>query len=238
MCPPRSAPRFAALIPVKPASVAKSRLAPLGDRVRADLATALALDTTAAALACAAVSRVLVITDDAALGVRLSGLGAHAIPDATTDDLNVTLVQAAVEARRRWPGLGLLALCADLPALRPDELQAVLDGSVPGCKATDAGEDAPGPAAGTVEGARFVADAAGTGTTAFIAEDVAAFEPRFGPDSRCRHRDAGAQEILDGPGRGCLQGLRHDVDTPEDLATARHLGVGSATNAVLARHRL
>lgn len=217
MSPPRGPRHFAALIPVKPAAVAKSRLRPLGDPVRAELAAALAVDTTAAALACAAVHEVLVITDDVVLSARLSGLGAHAVPDATTDDLNATLVQAAAEARRRWPDLGLLALCADLPALRPGELLVALDGT---------------------GGARFVADAAGTGTTAFIAEDVAAFDPRFGPDSRRRHRDAGAQEILDGPGRGCLQGLRHDVDTPEDLAIARHLGVGSATNAVLARHKL
>jgi 2-phospho-L-lactate guanylyltransferase len=232
--PPRDPRRFAALIPVKPPSIAKSRLRPLGDLVRGELAAALAVDTTRAALACGAVERVLVITDDVALGGRLCSLGAHALPDATTDDLNVTLVQAAAEARRRWPGLGLVALCADLPALKPGELQAALDGSA----------DSPAPGSDTAEsrgtgaGARFVTDAARTGTTAFIAGGIDSFTPRFGPDSRLRHLDAGATEIASRPGWEGLSGLRHDVDCPRDLAAVRSLGVGAATQAVLARHRL
>ena len=51
-----------------------------------------------------------------------------------------------------------------------------------------------------------------------------ALAPRFGTDSARRHRDSGAVELT-----GAWPGLRHDIDTPEDLAQARRLGLGAAT---------
>ena len=57
---------WAVIIPVKPSAVGKSRLdLPAVDRVT--LARAIALDTIAAAAACAAVAQVFVVTDDGAL---------------------------------------------------------------------------------------------------------------------------------------------------------------------------
>jgi 2-phospho-L-lactate guanylyltransferase len=50
----------------------------------------------------------------------------------------------------------------------------------------------------------------------------------FGVDSAGRHRDSGAVELV-----GTWPGLRCDIDTPDDLAEARTLGVGAATAAAV-----
>ncbi|MGW4275381.1 2-phospho-L-lactate guanylyltransferase, partial [Streptomyces seoulensis] len=71
------------VIPLKPLARAKSRLADTaGDGVRPTLALAFAQDTVAAALACAAVADVAVVTDDALAGRELAALGARIVPDA------------------------------------------------------------------------------------------------------------------------------------------------------------
>ena len=200
--------RFTVVVPVKPPAYAKSRLSSLGDDARRDLATAFAADTVAAALACAVVERVLVVTDDHRLAAAMTDLGADVLPDGTSGDLNATLVLAGRELDRRRPGTGLVALCADLPALRPDELAAALEAADPGRMS-------------------FVADADGIGTTAVVAPSSAGFAPRFGEASRRRHLDAGAHEVL-----ADLPGLRRDVDAPEDLTAVLALGVGPRTSLV------
>ena len=52
--------------------------------------------------------------------------GCEVIPDGASEDLNATLRQAAAEVGRRWPGATPVTLCADLPALVPDDLAAAL----------------------------------------------------------------------------------------------------------------
>ena len=204
-----TADRFAVLVPVKPPAFAKSRLRDLGDQARRDLATAFAVDTVTAAVACPVVDRVLVVTDDHELARGLADLGVEVLPDGTTDDLNGTLRLAAAEMARRRPELHLVALCADLPALRPDELTLAL-------------------AAAHGPGMAFVADADGVGTTAVVAADLDAFRPAFGPGSRQRHLDAGAREVegIDVPS------LRRDVDDRDSLEEAVRLGVGPRTSFV------
>jgi 2-phospho-L-lactate/phosphoenolpyruvate guanylyltransferase len=203
--------KYGVLVPVKPPDAAKSRLGPLGDSVRRDLATAFAADTVAAALECPTVACVLVVTDDHVLAAGLRELGAEVIPDGASDDLNESLVQAAAELRRRHPEMPIAALCADLPSLRPDQLTAVL-------------RDAP------ADRTSFVADSDGTGTTLLLAPDLVSFTPRFGPQSRQAHLDAGAEEI----DRRDVPTLRHDVDEPADLAEALRIGVGPRTSLVAA----
>lgn len=210
-----TAPLFSVLVPVKPPAVAKSRLSAVGDEARRELVEAFAADTVTAALGCPLVAAVLAVTDDVVLAHCLAGLGAHALPDGTSDDLNASLEQAAAEAVRRWPGLGVAALCADLPALRPADLSAAL-------------------AATSEAGRAFVPDADGRGTTLVASVSVAGFTPRFGPSSRAAHRTAGLHEIADLE----LPSLRRDVDTPVDLDAARALGVGPRTALVASGHRL
>jgi 2-phospho-L-lactate/phosphoenolpyruvate guanylyltransferase len=199
---------YAVLVPVKRASIAKSRLAAVGDGPRRELAAAFAEDTVTAVLSSERVERVLVVTDDHVLAERLSRTGAEVIPDGA-GDLNGTLHQAAVEMHRRAPGLRLAAVCADLPALRPGDLTAALDAADPSRMS-------------------FVPDRQRSGTTAVIASRLDIFRPTFGPGSRRRHLEAGALEVdmVDVPT------LRLDVDDPGDLAAALGLGVGPRTSLV------
>ena len=201
-----SSPRFGVVIPVKQPSYAKSRLGRLGDEVRRSLAVAFALDTVAATLRCDRVATVLVVTDDHRLAEQVRQLGAGVIPDGTAGDLNGSLAQGAAEVRRRDPSLHLAALCADLPALRPEELDRAMAAAPPMLLG-------------------FVADADRVGTTLVTAPDLETFLPRFGPGSRHEHLAAGGVEVdLDR-----IESLRRDVDTPADLEEALRLGVGPAT---------
>jgi 2-phospho-L-lactate guanylyltransferase len=127
--------RFAwsVLMPVKVLAQAKSRLAVLAGPRRGELALALACDTVAAVLASGPVAaRVIVITDDQVAGPALAALGALVVPDEPRDGLNAALRHGAAHATARWPGEGTVALSADLPALRPDELGTTLYATAPG----------------------------------------------------------------------------------------------------------
>jgi len=195
---------WSVLMPVKVLAQAKSRLAGLAGPRRGELALALACDTATAVLGCHAVARVIVITDDQVAAAALAALGARVVPDEPRDGLNAALRYGAAHAAARWPGAGMAALSADLPALRPAEIGRALRAA------------AAWPTA-------FVADAAGDGTTLYTAAPGAAFRPSFGLASRARHAAGGAVELgLDG-----IPGLRRDVDTPSDLRDAVALGLGS-----------
>jgi 2-phospho-L-lactate guanylyltransferase len=211
------------LLPVKVLAQAKSRLALLAGERRHELALALASDTVSAVVACPAVARVIVITSDPVAGPRLLSLGAQVIPeenrlsaptsaDGSQQPLNAALLRGAAVATRRWPGTGLAALTADLPALRPAELAEALR------------------AVAQTGGPAFVPDAAGLGTTMYAVGPGGQFRPMYGGASRARHAAGGAAELaLDG-----IAGLRQDVDTPNDLRAAVALGVGPRTAEVAA----
>ncbi len=202
---------YVVVLPVKPPAQGKSRLTGLSEKQRIVLAAAFALDTAAAALACRGVEAVLAVTDDFRFAERLRAAGCVVVPDGVSGDLNETLIQAASEATRRWQGAGVVALCADLPALRTAELEACL-ASVP------------------AEGSAFVADVNGTGTTLYAARSFTDFAPAFGVDSRAAHVAAGAL-ALDGD----WPSLRQDVDEVGDLGRALILGVGEHTRAASGR---
>jgi 2-phospho-L-lactate guanylyltransferase len=202
-----NAQEYVVLVPVKPPAVGKSRLVGLADDTRRELAAAFALDTVSACLATPHVAAVMAVTDDALFARRLADAGCAVLPDGQGGDLNASLRLAAIEAVRRWPALRPVALCADLPALIPADLAAALS-QLSG------------------EGAGFVADAAGTGTTMYAAP-IDEFDPRFGPGSRAAHRAAGAIEV-----DGALPTLRQDVDDRSDLTRARALGVGVHTSVL------
>jgi 2-phospho-L-lactate/phosphoenolpyruvate guanylyltransferase len=210
--------RCVVVVPVKPPALGKSRLADsdehLTDDERRDLAEAFALDTVQAATSTPGVEAVLVVTDDFRLAASMRAFGAVVIPDGTTEDLNATLVQGAAEAVRRWPDAVPVALCADLPGLRPVELAAVL---------RQVSEVVAGGSAA------FVRDHAGVGTTLYAAP-VDIFDPGFGFDSAARHERAGAVEV------GAAQGsVRQDVDDLADLRAALVAGVGPHTTRASGR---
>ncbi|MFJ6747515.1 2-phospho-L-lactate guanylyltransferase [Streptomyces sp. NPDC091266] len=195
------------VVPLKPLVRAKSRLSPAaGEEFRPRLALAFALDTVTAALACTDVRDVAVVTDDPLAGERLAGLGARILPDTPAGGLNAALAHGARTVRARRPGAAVAALNADLPALRPAELEQVLHFAALFPRA-------------------FLADAADIGTTLLTATSGVELEPAFGGPSRARHLASGAREIT----APDVPSVRRDVDTGEDLRAALALGVGPHT---------
>jgi 2-phospho-L-lactate guanylyltransferase len=201
------------LIPVKPLARAKSRLADTADDgLRPGLALAFAQDTVAAALACPGVRDVAVVTDDGVAGRELGALGARIVPDEPDGGLNAALEHAVAAVRAVRPESAVAALNADLPALRPAELDRVLAAAAEFPRA-------------------FLPDAAEIGTTLLAAGPGLELRPAFGHDSRARHRASGAVEL----GLTGVDSVRQDVDTGDDLRTALALGVGPRTAAVAER---
>lgn len=198
------------VIPVKPSVRGKSRLdVPGVDRVA--LARAIALDTIAAAVACEAVARVVVVTDDGGLVLQ-----AVDIPSLRfVSDQDVAGLDAAVAlGAQTADGMPRAALLGDVPALRPLDLAAALDA-----------------AAGVDRG--VVADAEGTGSTLVTARGGVEWMSSFGDGSFARHVELGCVP-LPIPDASTL---RRDVDTADQLAAAERLGLGPRTAELLVFHR-
>jgi 2-phospho-L-lactate guanylyltransferase len=199
--------RWTVLVPVKGLPQAKSRLAEAtrSDADHAQLVQAIRADTLRAVGNAQGVARVVLITDRAAA----DGSPANDLMLVQTrPGLNEAIEQGAGYAAGRWPTDGIAALVGDLPALTAAEL-----------------DDALNLAAGYRRS--FVPDSEGIGTSMLAAVPGVALRPRFGTDSAARH-SSDADRLDAGPG------LRQDVDTPGDLNAARALGLGPATEAVLA----
>ncbi|GAA4890999.1 2-phospho-L-lactate guanylyltransferase [Streptomonospora salina] len=199
------------VIPVKRLERAKSRLAGAADLPRCELALAVACDTVMAAVAAERVGAVFAVTEDGRAAAALEALGARAVGGEPGTGLNPALEYGAAEAGRANPGWGRCALSADLPALRPGELDGVL-------------------ALTQEAGHAFLSDTPGVGTTLYAARAGARFAPAFEGGSRLRHLAGGAAE-LDG---SAAPSVRRDVDTPADLREAARLGVGPHTAKLLA----
>lgn len=206
------------VIAVKDLADAKTRLAPAfssPDRTR--LVLAMLADTVQAALGVAAVHTVTVVTPDPLVTDTARALGARVITEGRPDHgrtpeerLNDAFTAAARSLRSGDDGVDVIALQADLPALRSDELAEAYG------RASD-------------DARSVVVDHHGTGTAALVLRGrVAELDPRFGVDSARRHGASGALRL-----EGSWPGLRLDVDTLDDVRQAYRLGVGPATATVL-----
>jgi len=203
---PTGEAEWVVVVPVKPAAIGKSRLA-AADADRESLARAIALDSIAAAAASDRVARVLVATSDEATVAALASLRDVEVVRDTASGLRGAIalgLEAAGEGSHRAVLLG------DVPALRPGELSHAL-------------------ALAATAGRAFVPDADGDGTVLASAQPRIPFEVLFGAASAAAHRAARFTELR----LPATWGLRRDVDTPEHLETARALGLGPRTAALL-----
>lgn len=194
---------FAVLVPLKRPDRAKTRLAQSGVTDHQRLAVAFAWDTIAAAAASPLVHSVWVVTDAA----DLVPPGARHLADEGDGDLNRALARAADAINHTHPSLGVVALCADLPALATRDLTEALSG---------------------LENRCFVADSEGTGTTLLAVPPGVSLAPAFGGGSARRHELSGALPLTP-----ALPTLRLDVDTADDLERAIAVGVGAHTQRAL-----
>ena len=196
------------IIAVKRLSVAKTRLAPAFPApLREAVVLAMLVDTISAASAARGLEHITVVTPAAAAAELGAEVLADPTPDGHADPLNNALAAAEASVTESIPNI--VVLQGDLPALQSYELDEAI-------------------AAARTHQRSFVADRHGMGTAALFAFGTA-LDPRFGRDSSKRHRQSGALELT-----GAWPGLRCDIDTPEDLAVARRLGVGTATARALA----
>ncbi len=205
------------VIAVKDLAAAKTRLADaFADADRARLVVAMFRDTVVAAQAVDAVGAVTVVTPDPAVSDAALELGARVVrepcdvsPGNSVARLNSAFAAAASMVRAEGDD-DIIALQADLPALRPAELAQAYRLAPSGMRSV-------------------VSDHHGTGTAALILKGNAEeFAPLFGPSSARRHRESGAEDL-----HGSWPGLRLDVDTIDDVRAAHALGVGRATTEVL-----
>ncbi|WP_236028749.1 2-phospho-L-lactate guanylyltransferase [Paractinoplanes lichenicola] len=198
---------WTAVMPVKRLGAAKSRLRGAVPAARhGELALAMVRDTAAAVLAAPAVAELLVVTDDPVAGAAVAALGARVVPDRPDAGLNEAMRYGADEVAGLSRHRAVLA--GDLPALRPEQLDAAL--------------------AAARGGRGFVADAAGSGTVLLAVGPGEPLDPRFGIGSAAAHAASGARPL-----EGEWPGLRQDVDTPADLATVLGLGAGRHTCELL-----
>lgn len=198
------------VIPVKGTDDAKSRFGGAPGEFAA-LATAIALDTVAAALE---VAQAIVVTD-ASAAADFTALGAQAIEQAPTGlaaAISAGIAAAGIAvAGSAAPSPNVAVLLGDLPALTPAELSAALSAAAEFDRA-------------------MVADADGIGTVLITARSGVTHKPAFGGASSAAHRAAG-YEIIDLPQSS---GLRNDVDTLAAL-TALTGRLGPRTAAALAQ---
>lgn len=211
---PRAAPqRCDVVVPVKHLDRAKTRLAEVGDLLRRDLVLAFLLDTVEAVAGSARTARIVVVTDDPVVSHRVAhgwGEVVRVVAEPDPSGINGALHRGV--AALGDADTGVLALCADLPALTSEAVTQLI---------ASAPEGRPG----------FVADRIGTGTTAYVAADRAQFDPRFGAGSRAAHAALGAEDLT----VRVPPLLRCDVDTRADLVLLGD-ALGPHTREVLARN--
>jgi 2-phospho-L-lactate guanylyltransferase len=195
------------IVAVKRLAAAKTRLASMfSARVREDIVLGMLVDTLTAAARVSSVRSITVVTPDDVAAAAAAELGATVITDPTPADHPDPLNSAIAAAERVVSGsvANIVVLQGDLPALRTRELAEAL-------------------AAARRHQRSFVADRLGTGTAALFAFGTP-LDPLFGSNSAARHKHSGAVELT-----GSWPGLRCDIDTPDDLAVARGVGLGPAT---------
>ena len=208
----------ALIIAVKRLAAAKTRLAPVFSApTRERVVLAMLVDTVAAASKVESLRGITVVTPDELAADTVRRLGADVLPDPTPGDhpdpLNnaISAAEAAILQSPSSPS-NIIALQGDLPAMQPQELAEAIT-------------------AARAHDRSFVTDRHGSGTAALFAFGTA-LQPEFGPDSARRHRHSGAVELT-----GPWPGLRCDIDTPDDLLSARRLGVGPATTSAVGKRR-
>ena len=193
-----------AIVPVKPLSRGKSRLAgTLSLAQRASLNRLLLERTIRTLRDLKAVEQVLVVSRDSAALALARDLGARTVQEDGTPSLNTALKRATIVAQV-YASRGVLVVPADLPLLTAGDVAAILD------RATNPPVVVIAP------------DRRRRGTNALLLSPANLIEYDFGGDSFSRHceqaRQAGARlEIVDLPSLGL------DLDLPEDLELVRRL---------------
>ncbi|RYJ06170.1 MAG: 2-phospho-L-lactate guanylyltransferase [Actinomycetales bacterium] len=203
---------WTAIVPVKPWTLAKTRLALPGD-ARERLARAFALDTLDTLVESRHVTSIVVVTAESEMAAAAAGVPGTVVredrPMLSRDHLNAAIRLGRSWAVGRRPGAPVVVVPSDLPALRPEDLDEALV------------------ALGRHDRAHVV-DADGHGTTLVAAARPALLRTVYGRGSAAAHRRQGS--VIE---PGVDPRVRRDVDLPEHLEQARHLGLRPHALAVV-----
>ncbi|WP_165821303.1 NTP transferase domain-containing protein [Nocardioides gansuensis] len=182
------------MVLAKDARVAKTRLQLPREETR-QLAVSLAAATVRTSFAAEKVGAVLVVTGDQDISLDAVQVGAEVVAEPRPLGINLAAALGRQRALELRPHAPVAVLVADLPALHPSDLDAVV--------AEFIAEGAP----------LFVADHEGTGTTFLIHGPDTLPGFGFGRSSAAMHWRLGYRRARTGP-----RSLRWDLDTPQDLA--------------------
>jgi len=189
---PTMAGRLALIIPAKSLDLAKSRLG-MPAEIRRTIALHLLDHTVRAALLCASVADIAVVTADPEIAAYSRALGAAVVDEGRAGNLNRAL-RLGRERARSLPGIEAIGyLMADLPLVTHGDITAVFDDY------RHAGVPV------------IVRDAAGTGTTMLIHERNRRPPLHFGQRSASAHGRAGYVVVAEH-----VSAIRSDMDTMED----------------------
>jgi 2-phospho-L-lactate guanylyltransferase len=178
------------VVPLKPAASGKSRLGSSERVVRA-----IGVATVRAAAAAPGVAEVVVVTADPQTADALDRMPrVRVVREHAPRGLRLAIASGLATIPS---GTRRAVLLGDLPALRPADLVRAL-------------------AAAARHPRAFVADAPGTGTTLVTARAGVSWRSAFGRASASRHRALGLVQVP----VSLRSSLRHDVDTPRQLARA------------------
>ncbi|GAB4412688.1 MAG: 2-phospho-L-lactate guanylyltransferase [Anaerolineae bacterium] len=187
-----------AIVPVKPLTQAKSRLADvLTAEQRQSLATALLLRTVRLLLPLPQIQGVLVISRDSQALAMVRELGAQTVQESGAPELNNALFRAT-QALKLWGAEAALIVPADIPLLTAEDIVQVVElGRQPNSVV-------------------LVPDHNEQGTNLLLVRPPGIIPYAFGEDSFHRHQDdahrAGAAVLIHRTERAAL-----DLDTVSDL---------------------
>lgn len=189
---------IAALLPVKPLSEAKRRLAAvLPAEARRAFCWAMLDDVASVLRACCGFEAVLTVTRDAEVMAWARQQGFEVVPEHGSD-LN-TAIAEGVHVWRARGGRGVLYVPADVPLVTSGELELLLSHQP------------------EERGVVLAPDADGRGTNALLLVPPDVIPPCFEGASARAHEAAG--RAAGAPVEICwLPGLSRDMDEPQDLA--------------------
>lgn len=208
-------PSLHAVIPVKSFASAKQRLSPLlNAHERASLACAMFEDVLDVIVGSPCLAGTLVVTDDVQAAAIANARGARVLTGPAEAGLRPAIRHAA-RALCDAGHLGMLMIPADLPMVKPTDLELITL------------------AHGTAPAVTLVAASSDGGTNALVCSPPDAIDACFGHESFRLHRQA-AQEAGLVAKVLMLPRLERDIDRPEDLFAFLQQPSGPRTHAYLA----
>lgn len=201
----------AAIVPAKSLDRAKGRLAGLlTEGERRGLALAMLEDVVRALRAVPQLDTVTVVSPDAEVLAKAGELGAGAIAEPPSlRGINQALQYAAEKIQEQGADT-LLVVLADIPSLRPTDIEAVLE-ALPARQGL------------------VICPSARKGTSVLAMRPPALVPFRFGPDSfKLHRREAAARGIEARVMR--IESLANDIDEPDDLRAFSSQPLGEATH--------